>query len=220
MHLNIKLKDREIKKDFWFPTPVYSQQIPDYKELNKYLLKHIKIWKKQDPKGLAKTNKGMKGGGWHSKTDMHTKSEFKPLIKYLEEMQNVVTREEGFVRDMFIGNMWTNINYPGCYNRAHIHPNSHFTGVYYIQVPKDANATLSITDPRHGLNMFSPKQLPTPKIPRFLWRGFEYDVREGNLLMFPSFVEHDAGLNQSKQKGEKNWRISVSFNLVQKGMNI
>ena len=216
MHLNIKLKDREIKKDFWFPTPVYSQQIPDYKELNKYLLKHIKIWKKQDPKGLAKTNKGMKGGGWHSKTDMHTKSEFKPLIKYLEEMQNVVTREEGFVRDMFIGNMWTNINYPGCYNRAHIHPNSHFTGVYYIQVPKDANATLSINDPRHGLNMFCPTRLPVKKTPYFLWKAFEYDVEDGNLVMLPSYVEHDAGLNQSKQKGEKSWRISVSFNFIQK----
>ena len=39
-----------MRKDFWFPTPVYSQQLPDHKELNKYLLKHIKICKKQDPK--------------------------------------------------------------------------------------------------------------------------------------------------------------------------
>ena len=37
-----------------------------------------------------------------------------------------------------MGNMWANINPPGGYNMPHIHPNSHFSGVYYIKAPKDS----------------------------------------------------------------------------------
>ena len=32
-----------------FPTPVYFKDLPNAKELNKYLFKHIKAWKKADP---------------------------------------------------------------------------------------------------------------------------------------------------------------------------
>ena len=34
-----------------FPTPVYFKDLPNAKELNKYLFKHIKAWKKADPDG-------------------------------------------------------------------------------------------------------------------------------------------------------------------------
>jgi hypothetical protein len=37
-----------------FPTPVYSKELPNAKELNRYLLKHIKAWKKAEPKGESK----------------------------------------------------------------------------------------------------------------------------------------------------------------------
>jgi uncharacterized protein (TIGR02466 family) len=33
--------------------------------------------------------------------------------------------------------MWANINPPGGFNRAHIHPNSLWSGVYYVKTPKN-----------------------------------------------------------------------------------
>ena len=97
-----------IKRDLWFPTPVYWSQVDNYQELNKYLFKHIKAWHKKD-KGVSKTNRG----GWHSTVDMHKKKEYEPLVKELICMATGVHREEGYTEPLILGNMWANINYPG-----------------------------------------------------------------------------------------------------------
>jgi hypothetical protein len=33
--------------------------------------------------------------------------------------------------------------------------------------------------------------------------------------MFPSWLPHGVDINMNTEKGEKNWRISVSFNFIQ-----
>tara|TARA_R110002020_G_scaffold147984_3_gene323704 strand:- start:1528 stop:2130 length:603 start_codon:yes stop_codon:yes gene_type:complete len=198
-----------IKRDLWFPTPVYWSQVDNYQELNKYLFKHIKAWHKKD-KGVSKTNRG----GWHSSTEMGRKAEYKPLIQELVKMQEFIIREEGYTHGTFLGNMWANINYPGSFNRTHMHPNSNWSGVYYIKVP-DNSGLLHLEDPRHGSNMIFPKQLGLDKMPTRLWRQTNYTPIEGRLLMFPAFLAHHVDVNDSKKKGEKGWRVSVSFNFIQ-----
>ena len=69
-----------MNREVLFPTPLYFKDLPNAKELNKYLFKHIKAWHKADPKGEIKTNSGY---GWHSKTDMNFKKEFDPLTSEL-----------------------------------------------------------------------------------------------------------------------------------------
>ena len=58
-----------------------------------------------------------------------------------------------------LGNMWANINYPGSYNKQHIHPNSQWSGVYYVKVPKNSGS-LFLEDPRPGPNIILPRSLP------------------------------------------------------------
>ena len=48
----------QLQRKILFPTAVYFKDIPNAKELNKYLFKEIKKWRKADPKGEAKTNSG------------------------------------------------------------------------------------------------------------------------------------------------------------------
>ena len=36
-----------MNRELLFPTPIYTQEIPDYKNLNKDLLKNIKAWSKK-----------------------------------------------------------------------------------------------------------------------------------------------------------------------------
>ena len=36
-----------LNRNILFPTPVYFKDLPNAKELNKYLFKHIKAWRKQ-----------------------------------------------------------------------------------------------------------------------------------------------------------------------------
>ena len=197
-----------MKANYWFPTTVYSEVLPNATELNKYLLKQIKQWKQKDKKGIEKTNRN----GWHSQTDMHKRKEYEPLVKEILRAHHEVCRQEYYTHPTIIGNMWTNINYPGSSNVAHIHSNSHWSGVYYIKTPKNSG-TLALEDPRGESNMFAPRQ--KQDLPTRLWRLIHYKPEEGRLLFFPSYILHAVTENLSKLKGTKGWRISVSFNLIQ-----
>ena len=35
------------------------------------------------------------------------------------------------------------------------------------------------------------------------------------MIMFPAWLPHGVEINESKEKGEKGWRVSVSFNFIQ-----
>ena len=113
-----------------FPTLVYIKEIPNAINLNFDLEKKIVRWSKQD-KGVAKTN----AGGWHSTTDMNKKHEYDLLTKELFNMQDEIFTKEFLTEKPVLGNMWANINYPGNYNRPHLHPNALFSGVYWVKAP-------------------------------------------------------------------------------------
>ena len=97
----------QLQRKVLFPTPVYYKDILNSKELNKYLFKHIKAWRKADPDGEKKTNSGF---GWHSKTDMNKRKEFNPLTKELFKMAEECNKDNGNQPKLGLGNMWANIS--------------------------------------------------------------------------------------------------------------
>ena len=189
-------------KEYFFPTIIYIKDLPNAIELNAYLEKHIIEWSNQD-KGVSKTNVN----GWHSQTDMNHKKEYEPLIKELFQMQNEIIQEEYLDMEPRLGNMWANINPPGGYNNSHIHPNSLFSGVYYIKGHPNSGR-LSLMDPRPGVQHCMPTR-KKEKLPRELWRETYYDPVPGRLIMFPSWMWHKVESNKSN-----DIRISVSFNFI------
>ena len=189
-------------KEHLFPTIIYAKELPNANELNPYLEKHIIEWSNRD-KGVSKTNVS----GWHSQTDMNHKKEYEPLIKELFQMQNEIIEEERLDIKAKLGNMWANINPPGGYNNSHIHPNSLFSGVYYIKAQPNSGR-LSVMDPRPGVQQFMPTR-KKGKLPRELWRETLYEPVPGRLIMFPSWLWHKVEPNQSN-----DIRISVSFNFI------
>ena len=200
-----------MNREVLFPTPIYFKMVKDPKKLNKYLYPLIKAWSKKD-KSEIKTNAGVYGGGWHSPTDMNKKKEYDPLTLELFAMQDEVFKDYGMEPKPGLGNMWVNINYPGSYNKQHIHPNSQWSGVYYVKVPKNSGH-LFVEDPRPGPNTILPRRVKG--LPRALWRAVIYPPIEGQMIMFPAWLPHGVEINESKEKGEKGWRISVSFNFIQ-----
>jgi len=197
-----------MNREILFPTPIYSKMVKDPKKLNKYLFPLIKAWSKKD-KGVEKTNAG---GGWHSPVDMNFKDEYKPLTDELFAMQEEIYKDYGMEPKPGLGNMWANINYPEAYNKTHIHPNATWSGAYYVRVPKNSGS-LFVEDPRPGANIILPRRLKG--LPRALWRVVIYPPIEGQIIMFPAWVPHGVESNESKEKGEKSWRVSVSFNFIQ-----
>ena len=135
---------------------------------------------------------------------------FEPLVKELFIMMNDIWKEEWLDRQPILGNMWANINPPGGYNAPHIHPNSLFSGVYYIKAPENSG-DFSCTDPRAGAQLNMPARVKgTP--PKELWREVHLKPVEGRIIIFPFYLWHSVAPNQSN-----DIRISVSFNFIQHG---
>ena len=189
-------------KEQFFPTNIYGKHI----ELdNQLFANQIIEWSKRDP-GVKKTNRN----GWHSTTNMHKIPVFQPLVNELFIMIKDVWQEEWLDREPLLGNMWANINPPGAYNAPHIHPNSHFSGVYYVKASKDSGK-LACNDPRPGVQLSMPVR-KKGQPPKDLWREVHLEPKEGRIIMFPYYLWHCVEPNLFN-----DIRISVSFNFIQNG---
>jgi len=190
-----------IREEF-FPTSIFGK---DIKLDNDKLAQDIFNWSNQD-QGVQKTNYK----GWHSTTDMASKPEYQHLVNEIKIMCKDVFKEEWLDREPVLGNMWANINPKDGLNQPHIHPNSLFSGVYYIKSNPQAGR-LRIYDPRPGVQIVMPIR-KEGQLPKHLWRDVNLDPIPGRIIMFPAWLWHSVEPNQSN-----DLRISVSFNFVQKG---
>jgi len=189
-------------KEGFFPTIIYAE---DFKLDINQLAENITQWSKED-KGVTKTNVN----GWHSQTDMHNKPEYKPLVDELFRMIHQVFKEEFLEERVALGNMWANINPPGGYNKAHVHPNAVFSGVYYVKTPSNCGR-LVCNDPRPGIQTCMPNRIKGQP-PKHLWREVHLQPQENRAIIFPAWLWHQVEPNQSTEN-----RISVSFNFIQQG---
>ena len=194
-------------RELFFPTPVYIADLNE-EGLNEQLERDIIAWANRD-KGLNRTN--IKG--WHSTTNMNELPEYKRLIDLLFEAQRTIYQQEHLDSEPYLGNMWANINPPGAMNRAHMHPNSLWSGVYYVKALPNSGH-LKVEDPRSIAAMSRPRQKEGPT-PSRLWRETHFDPKPGRLIMFPAWLTHCVDPNNSN-----DIRISISFNFMQRCFNV
>jgi uncharacterized protein (TIGR02466 family) len=140
---------------------------------------------------------------------MNRKKEYNVLTKELFNMQDEIFQKEHLTLKPVCGNMWANINYPGNSNRPHLHPNSLFSGVYWVKAP-EKSGDLMLYEPRPGVQCTMPNR-KEGKLPSQLWREVHYTPRAGTAVMFPAWLWHEVKPNQSN-----DIRISVSFNFLQR----
>ena len=190
-----------IREEF-FPTSVFGK---DIKLDNDKLAQDIVNWSNQD-QGVQKTNYK----GWHSTTDMASKPEYQNLVNELVVMCKDMFKEEWIDREPVLGNMWANINPKEGLNQPHIHPNSLFSGVYYIKSNPQAGR-LKIYDPRPGAQINMPTRKPGDP-GKDLWRDANIEPIPGRIIMFPAWLWHCVEPNKTN-----DIRISVSFNFIQHG---
>jgi len=203
------------QRELFFSTPIFYKDIVNSKSLNKHLLKHITSWKKRDEKGIVRSN----SLGWHSAVDMHHRKEYHTLVKELFKMQEEIFVAEGYHPDTepYCDNMWANVNYKYSHNKNHVHPGAMWSGVYYIQCPKDCGH-IWFTDPCGERHIDMPIMARDKKKPTHYWREVHYQPIEGRLIMFPGWLTHEVAQNMCNLKGSKGWRVSVSFNFKQRWM--
>ena len=69
-------------------------------------------------------------------------------------------------------------------------------------------------DPRAGNVMNLLPEKDKSKI-TYATSQVHYKVKPGRMIFFPSWLPHGVDINMNTEKGEKNWRVSVSYNFIQ-----
>ena len=105
---------------------------------------------------------------------------------------------------------WANVNRWGDYNEAHVHPSSHVSGVFYIDVGGAASATSAgrLVFRRPFSNLADLVRGDIEALEPW-WQGtdLELHVQNGTLILFPSALQHWTTAHRSHAP-----RISVAFN--------
>jgi len=114
----------------------------------------------------------------------------------------------GFKKDLKIDidNMWFNINGEGGYHVTHTHPNSMFSGVYYISAPVNSG-NINFEHPALDTMQYDWRDRYKAIFNEVNSENYHMPALSGRLLLFPSWLKHSVSQNLIKEN-----RISLSFN--------
>ena len=206
----------ELKREFYFPTLIYYQDLSDSQQLNEPVKAHIYRLQSNDPDGIVRSNV-KQVGAWHSGLDLHNREEYRSLTRRILAAVQKIYDDLGYdpAYEPMFDNMWANINPRYGYNRNHIHPHVLWSGVYYVQAPPDSGR-IFFTDPRPQALVAPPRYAPdVPRKPE-AWSEVYFEPIEGRLVLFPAWLTHEVEPNLCDRAGPAGDRISISFNLRQK----
>ena len=100
---------------------------------------------------------------------------------------------------------WGNINPRETPHKMHNHPNNYLSGVYYVQTQTGSD-TINLHDPRIQTGIIRP---PVTELTAGNTDQVIVKVRNGTLLIFPSYLQRSVDSNTSEEE-----RISVRFNMM------
>ena len=192
-----------IKPNLFFPTPVWTLQIDNYKNINEEMYTYIKELQNKDQIGISKSN--LKG--WHSKDFNLNEKQPQNFISLIYSSIEQVMHDMNWDKQKQIAkinNMWAIINTGGSANLRHQHGNSTISGAFYVRAPKNAGDII-FYDPRPAPIYSHPNAL-SPNSLNAQVNGIS--PKEGALILFPSYLDHSVNENKSNEE-----RIVISFNL-------
>ncbi len=193
-----------------FGTPLWTFEMPDYVSTNEKLVAAVMAEMKSDP-GVHYSNRG----GWQSHGKLHLKAEFRQLAGFITGKLGQIGKDYGFGQassGLRVTSMWANVNVFGNSNTVHSHqspagmPNPLvLSGCYYVRIPNDSGVFVLEDFGRPMRYLLLPFQEPN------LVNSFTVKIppREGNLLLFPAWLEHHVEENRSSEQ-----RISIAFNVA------
>lgn len=188
--------------EVWFHTPVWSRKVVAHERINAHILKVLETLEAEtDP--ITRSNVG----GWHSHDQIHHREDLAEIRKVIGTacVGCATFMEFDFDNfDLVIKEMWLNKNSKGDFNKAHIHPNAILSGAYYVKTPEGSgNIELYDPVPARLMNVY-----PVKKRKPINLQAVEYKAEAGQLLIFPSWLQHSVQPNRSDDV-----RVSISFNV-------
>jgi uncharacterized protein (TIGR02466 family) len=146
------------------------------------------------------------GEAWQSGTALHRREELADLVACVHDGVTTILR---FLRigdePCELTGCWLNVLARGAAHRTHSHPNNFLSGVYYVRTGPGAD-TLNFHDPRPQTGVIRP---PVVELAAENTDQVVMKVRDGTLLLFPSYLPHSVDANAGDEE-----RVSVSFNVM------
>ena len=189
-----------------FCTPIWVTHLEEPEELNQELLTYVYRLRKNDPKGIKKSNML----GWHSQ-DIDLQAS-KPHLKFFNKVAPClerVTADLNWNRQEYgykITSTWAIINPKYACNQSHIHGNNLISAAYYVKFPKNSG-NINFVDPRPSTLFYNPRCQKTNSLNE---QEVTVHPKTGALVMFPSYLWHWVAPNLSDED-----RVILSFNVSQ-----
>jgi uncharacterized protein (TIGR02466 family) len=188
-----------------FPTLIGRLPIPDADAINQDL-QAIIMAEEAEYSSIGRSNIG----GWHSRPDLLTRRESAVsalsgwLTWALRRMIDATAGANAFKGTLSVS-AWATICRAGAYHAPHSHPDSAWSGVYYVNAGTDSpdqllSGVLEFLDPRAGVEAVTAPGDPYGE-------PFRVRPQSGLLVIFPSWLYHWVHPYAGQTP-----RIAVSFN--------
>ena len=207
MKINVELENG-VK--LLFPTPIFHRVWSETDEINRRL-REIVLEKEREEGGVKVSNAG---NAWQSTPELMNWQypEIEQLRAWIEtgvlELIHVTNglRENEFNAAVNLW-AWANVTRRGGFNRSHSHPQSHWSGCYYVDVgisdpDAEDSGHFEFLDPRTGVEMMHMPHNP-------FGSSILFQPEPGMMIIFPSWVRH--AVLPFAGEGE---RITIAFNMA------
>ncbi len=139
-------------------------------------------------------------------------SELSDLMRFIDEQLYIYKKNLLHIKDeneIYVTQSWANQTAPGQFHPKHKHPNSVISGVMFI----DENTDRSLPAIRfHRTTEMLPLEFGFDSLNEFNASCRLFESVQGQLMLFPSLLEHDVEMNRSGTV-----RTSLSFNTWVRG---
>ena len=182
-----------------FPSPVYSVFLEDSDLLNVYVKSHLYTLRERQHTGFDSPGADRRGT-WISHRGLHEESTFKVLFESVRmKLQGLAETHEIGVNKPRCTAMWGDITDRYGYHQSHGGEACKIKGIYFVQTPDNAGQ-LFFHDPRVGNQKEGGLQ-----------EQAMFNMTEGQLLIFPSWLSYSLSANRSELNGDEGNRINVKF---------
>jgi len=157
-----------------------------------------------DVKSKIKSNNLSNKGGWQSPAYTNEHDFILNFYKEsIEENLIQIYKEHRVSHKPKLGDYWFNVNGKYNYNSRHWHPFSYFSGVLYLQVPKDSGNIIF-----HRPDNYD-SYIPIFEHNENNYGSWWYPPSVNQFIIFPSYLHHEVTQNLSNED-----RVSVAFNFI------
>ena len=187
-----------------FPSVFLIARVADHTAIAKRLLPEIDKIRTAVPNGPA--------AGWAcpvfstltSDPFLHRRDAFREIADVFHEEILAFAQRKSVDLDsqaISVDRCWLNVLCRGHSMDVHNHPNSFFTGIYFLQAPTDG-ASLSLHNPTQEIGLSVPIKKETP----LNQEACTYQPVAGDLVMFDSYIAHSFRVHHSNEE-----HLNLSF---------